>query len=137
MFDAFTVRRTPPVCRYRVGKNRTHHGRNITVSQRRDMHLVQLLLPIVQSAEASTGESLQALRKELIEKFGGVTAYTRSPAKGSWLEDDDHVVQDDVIIVEVMTDQLEHEWWRTLRARLEHQLNQQSIVIRSSKIEML
>jgi hypothetical protein len=101
------------------------------------MHLVQLLLPIVRTAEASTTKSYRALRAELIERFGGVTAYTRSPASGAWVEDGDHVVHDDVIIVEVMVEQLDRTWWRSLAARLESQLDQQSIVIRSSRIELL
>ena len=101
------------------------------------MHLIQLLLPIVQTGEESTSSSLQALREELIERFGGVTAYTRSPARGAWLETGDHVVHDDVIIVEVMSDTLDREWWRTLRVRLEQQLDQESIVIRASNISML
>lgn len=101
------------------------------------MHLIQLLLPIVRTADASTSESYRTLRAELIDRFGGVTAYTRSPASGAWVEEGDRVVHDEVIIVEVMTDQLDRVWWRALGARLESQLDQQSIVIRSSNIDML
>jgi len=36
-----------------------------------------------------------------------------------------------------MTPLLDREWWRTLRSRLESELDQDSIVIRSSSIEML
>ena len=99
------------------------------------MHLVQLLLPLVNSPESD--KTLHQLRGQLIERFGGITAYTRSPAKGAWVDDGERVVHDDVIIVEVMTEELDADWWRDLRTKLEEQLDQDLIVIRSTSIELL
>ena len=48
-------------------------------------HLVQLLLPIhLPDGSAVPPEAFARVRVELTERFGGVTAYSRSPATGLW-----------------------------------------------------
>jgi hypothetical protein len=100
------------------------------------MHLVQLLLPVTDDGE-SFAEVHAELRDELASRFGGVTAYSRSPAKGVWKPEGSGPVHDDVILLEVVVEHLEAEWWRALRHRLEGALQQESIIIRASAIVML
>ena len=57
------------------------------------MVLIQLLLP---TRGAAGGEGLAQLaetRQELADRFNGLTAYLRSPAKGWWTAPDGHTEQ--------------------------------------------
>jgi hypothetical protein len=123
------------------GKKRTDGGAGLAGDSR--MHLVQLLLPVVRRTDPGTASAdvYRALRAELVARFGGVTAYTRSPARGAWLpegdEDPDDAVQDDVVMLEVVTPALDHSWWIALRSRLERELEQESIHLRAIAIELL
>ena len=44
---------------------------------------------------------------------------------------------DEVIVVEVMTDELDREWWGEYRRTLEDRFEQQEIVARASAVERL
>jgi hypothetical protein len=100
------------------------------------MYLVQLLLPVTDDRESFAAVHA-GLREELAARFGGVTAYSRSPAKGVWKPEGRGPIHDDIILLEVVVEHLQAEWWRALRHRLEQALNQESIIIRASAIEML
>lgn len=97
------------------------------------MVLIQLLLPITASA---TRDSLGHTQRELADKFSGLTAYLRSPAKGLWTAPDGQVAQDEVVMVEVVTDTFDRVWWRDYAATLRVRFNQESIHIRSIAIDM-
>jgi len=102
-----------------------------------EMYLVQMLLPLTSSeSTASTEEMLTGLHRTLVERFGGLTAYSRAPAKGKWLAHRKEE-RDDIVIIEVMADELDREWWKHLRKKLEANLHQEEIVIRSQFIERL
>ncbi len=79
---------------------------------------------------------LRDLEEELSNRFGGLTAYSRAPAEGIWREGNTRE-KDDIVIVEVMADDLDPDWWRELRSRLERQLNQRELVVRAQAIEKL
>ena len=79
------------------------------------MVLIQLLLPTSGAASADGPAPLAQTRGELADRFTGVTAYVRSPAKGLWTAPDGQIEQDDVVMVEVVTDALDLAWWRTCR----------------------
>ena len=67
------------------------------------MMLIQLLLPSKSSTgEAILHEPIAETRAELVERFGGVTAFVRSPARGAWTSPQGDLEQDDVVMVEVM-----------------------------------
>lgn len=100
------------------------------------MHLVQILLPVRDKHGQPHEPHNRALKSVLTEKFGGVTAYTRAPAAGRWMNEG-HVEKDDIVIVEVMADTLDKEWWAGFRAALEKDLAQEEIVIRTFAIEKL
>ncbi|HEV7620909.1 MAG TPA: hypothetical protein VGO09_04215 [Flavisolibacter sp.] len=70
------------------------------------------------------------MRKQLLEKFGGVTFYRNSPAEGLW-DDGNKTNFDVIIIVEVMINNLNNEWWKIYRQELESVFEQEKIIIRS------
>jgi hypothetical protein len=101
------------------------------------MVLIQLLLP---TSGAVSGDGLAPLaetRRELAERFNGLTAYLRSPAKGLWTAPDGHTEQDDVVMVEVVTDTFDRAWWRTYAAKLAARFCQESIHVRAVPVDML
>ncbi len=68
-------------------------------------------------------------RARLTQRFGGVTAYTRSSAERRWLADRTHV--EDVVVFEVLCSELDRHWWNAYRQRIENGFRQQSVVIRA------
>lgn len=94
--------------------------------------LVQILLPLYDNDGVRIGEdAFAATRAELLERFGGVTAYQRAPARGLWKTDDGQVARDDVAVFEVMCEQLDRSWWSGYRQELERRFRQDAIVIRA------
>ncbi len=101
------------------------------------MHLVQLLLPLYDRAGAALPRALyDGVRAELVDRFGGLTAYTRAPAKGLWSEGGE-VEMDDIVVYEVMTEALDLAWWAKYRAALEQRFAQDELMIRALKTERL
>lgn len=102
------------------------------------MHLVQVLLPVYDNdGDPLPRELYREVRGELTARFGGLTAYTRAPAEGLWLESAAAAVRDDIVIYEVMTDALDRAWWQDYRRRLETRFRQEQVVIRVQVIELL
>src|SRR6185312_9794618 len=79
---------------------------------------------------------LQEINKALTQPFVGLTAFSRAPAKGVWAKEG-KAQEDDIVIVEVMTDVLETEWWAAFPKNLEAKLKQEEIIIRSQTITTL
>ncbi len=100
------------------------------------MVLIQLLLP-TQAGGAVGAAPLAETRRELAEHFNGLTAYLRSPARGLWVAPDGHVEQDDVVMVEVVTETFDRTWWRAYTATLAERFGQESIHLRAVPVEML
>jgi len=101
------------------------------------MHLVQLLLPLYSNSGVQFEPTLYTeVRNELVNQFGGITAYTRAPVHGLWQESE-QIVRDDLIIYEIMVETLEEEWWREYRITLENRFQQQSLVVRAHQIILL
>ncbi|HWB40419.1 MAG TPA: hypothetical protein VG500_04120 [Gemmatimonadales bacterium] len=102
------------------------------------MHLVQLLLPTNdEQGRAYPRAPYDELVRELTDRFGGVTAYTRAPATGLWEAASGETVRDQVVVYEVMADELDLDWWAELRRRLEAQLAQDELVVRAQEIRRL
>jgi hypothetical protein len=74
---------------------------------------------------------LAETRRELADKFSGVTACVRSPAKGLWTAPDGHTEADDVVMVEVVTETFDRGWWRTYAATLAQRFQQKTIHVRA------
>lgn len=102
------------------------------------MHLIEILLPLADNEGKPFPAELQAaVRDELAEHFGGVTAFTRSPAEGLWKEGGGAPDRDDIVILEVMADWLDRGWWRSYRSELERRFRQDEIVVRAREVELL
>jgi hypothetical protein len=102
------------------------------------MHLVQLLLPLYDNEGTKIDHhAFAAVRDTLAHRFGGVTAYTRSPAIGLWKKDDGAVDRDEVVAVEVMVDALDRAWWQSYSAELARAFRQKTVVVRAIGIELL
>jgi hypothetical protein len=102
------------------------------------MHLVQLLLPLYDNeGRAFPREDFDRVRDELTDRFGGVTAFLRSPAEGAWKENEGGVTRDDVVVYEVMTEQLDRRWWADYRDRLTRRFRQDELLITATAAERL
>ena len=104
------------------------------------MVLIQLLLPTAFPGGAAAQDATAAVaetRGELANIFDGLTAYVRSPAKGVWTAPDGHTEQDDVVMVEVVTDRFDRAWWRTYAVTLAERFRQDSIHVRALEIQLL
>src|SRR5688572_32791363 len=100
--------------------------------------LVQVLLPLYDNQGRPFDPTTRSrIRHELTEKFGGVTAYTRAPAEGTWEDADGRTHRDDIVIVEVMTEVLDSGWWKAYVAELANRLGQEELVARAMTFESL
>ena len=102
------------------------------------VNLIEIFLPLNRrDGTPQPAKRIGALRQELIERFGGLTAFTRAPAEGLWAEEDGCVERDRIVILEVMVEEFDRFWWSELRQRLERDLDQEEVLIRASAIEKL
>lgn len=102
------------------------------------MYLVQILLPLYDNDQnPQPGDEFRRVRRELTERFGGLTVYTRAPAEGMWKLDNNHTSRDDIVIFEVMATQLDATWWGKYRHDLEARFRQDVIVIRAQQTRLL
>jgi len=96
------------------------------------MYLVQILLPVYDNEGlAFDAREYVQLRSELADRFGGVTASKRAPARGARKDDTGSTTRDDIVIFEVMTADLDREWWTAFRKRLERQFRQENVIVRA------
>ena len=101
-------------------------------------YLVQVLLPTHRrSGTPIASEEFARVRVELTERFGGVTAYSRSPATGLWKRDDEEIERDQVIMIEVVVDVLDREWWARYREQLETRFGQEEVHARALAMEQI
>lgn len=96
-------------------------------------YLIQILLPLYDNdGHAFEAREYVELRGELADRFGGVTAYMRAPARGVWKDDATGETQrDDIVIFEIMTDTLDREWWAVFRKHLEDRFRQDTVIVRA------
>jgi hypothetical protein len=99
-------------------------------------YLIQILLPRTGANNEPIDDSLFAeTRRELVDEFGGITAYTRAPAQGAWTSPEGRVEQDDVVMVEVVAEAFDRQWWRAFAATLEIRFAQESLHVRAIPFE--
>lgn len=101
-------------------------------------HLVQILLPIrLPDGSDVPADALARVRVELTERFGGVTAYSRSPATGLWKSTESEIERDLVIMIEVVVDVFDRDWWARYREQLEQRFGQEEVLARAIAIERI
>ena len=102
------------------------------------VHVIEILLPLQRRDGSPQPRALfGATRSELVERFGGLTAFTRAPAEGLWEREEGAVESDSIVVFEVMADELDRGWWAAFKARLEQSFDQDEIVIRAAAAERL
>ena len=102
------------------------------------MYLIQLLLPLHDNQKQEFPvEYFHNVRRTLTEHFGGVTAFLRSPAVGLWKDDDEDVSHDEVVMFEVISAELDKDWWAKYRKELEDQFRQEELLVWASSITQL
>jgi hypothetical protein len=102
------------------------------------MYLVQLLLPVYDPKGRPFPESnFSTIRRELTDEFGGVTAYTRSPATGLWKKPRGGIEHDANLLFEVLVPRLNASWWQRYRQGLEKRFRQEHILIRRWGVKCL
>jgi len=102
------------------------------------MNLIQILLPLRDNnGNAFPSSSYSVVRRELTQRFGGLTAFTRAPAEGLWKDGHDAVAKDNIVIFEVMVDELEDAWWQKYKNTLKAIFSQDEIFIRVQDIRLI
>lgn len=94
------------------------------------MKLIEIFLPLTDNAGRKLPKTAFAdTRRELIARFGGLTAYSRVPARGFW-KDKGRTTRDEIVVFETMAKRFERRWWRNYRRKLEKRFKQDEVVIR-------
>jgi hypothetical protein len=101
------------------------------------MHLIQILIPVFDNAgQRFERRIFEGVREQLMERFGGLTAFVQSPALGLWKDvQSGTTAHDDMILIEVMVEAVERDWWSAYRAQLERVFRQAEIVVRAIACE--
>lgn len=103
-----------------------------------NMYLIQILLPLYDNQKKPFPEEYYTkLSSALTSEFGGLTAYSNSPATGLWKEHPKKTVKDKIITYEIMTESIKPQWWKAFREYLEEEFKQESIIIRAARIQLL
>lgn len=101
------------------------------------MQLVEIFLPLSDNDDKPFASSCyETVRKELTDRFGGVTSFGRAPAHGTFRSDGD-LVHDDIVVFEVMTGEVDRAWWSDYRKTLEKRFDQNEVLIRATRIERI
>jgi hypothetical protein len=101
-------------------------------------YCVEILLPLAGGdAQRRSRAAFDGLKARLVEAFGGLTAFTRTPAEGLWDGPGESVDRDEIVIFEVMVAALDEAWWAGLREELERDFRQEEVVIRAHEIRRL
>jgi hypothetical protein len=110
---------------------------NKNAQARLAVHLIEILLPLFDNDGAPiASREFTRVSDELTREFGGLTAFTREPAEGRWRKDA-QTQRDQIVIFEVMTEDVDHNWWSTYRETLQKRYRQETILVRSHEVTRL
>ena len=97
------------------------------------MILIEIFLPTYDNqGQRFPKEAFFDVRHELAERFGGVTAFLRSPAIGLWADESGQLRRDELAIFEVMAEEIDPTWWQDYRQQLETRFRQDEVLIRAT-----
>ena len=101
------------------------------------MKLIEIFLPLNDNAGRKLPKTVFAeTRDQLIARFGGLTAYSRSPARGFW-KDKGKTTRDEIVVFEVMAKRADKKFWRGYKRELEKRFRQEEIVVRMLDCETM
>lgn len=101
------------------------------------MVLIQLFLPLTTYGSADITVMLASTQRELVEAFGGVTAYFQTPAHGVWTSPEGNREDDRVVMIEIVTRTFDRAWWRDYVEQLGSRFVQDEIHVRATTVELL
>jgi hypothetical protein len=102
------------------------------------MYLFEIFLPLtLNDGTKQPVELFARVREELIERFGGVTAFIRSPAKGVWQLEENERTEDEIVIYEVMSESVDQLGWQTYKREIEQRFQQQELLFRTSRVDLI
>jgi hypothetical protein len=101
------------------------------------MVLIQTLLPATPGLDADADRRVRETRQELVNAFGGITAYLQTPAQGVWTSPDGDRERDAVVLVEIVTEHFDRAWWRAYTATLASRFQQDVIHVRAMTVDVL
>ena len=102
------------------------------------MKLVQIFLPRYDNNGRRFPPAFYAREREVLaERFGGLTAFTRSPVRGLWKAGAHTTKGDDLVIFEVMVRRLDRKWWNNYRFKLQKCFEQKSLVMRVQDAKLI
>ena len=102
------------------------------------MKLVQIFLPRYADNGRRFPAAIYARERELlVERFGPLTAFTRSPVRGLWKSDGRTTKGDDLVIFELMVRRLDHKWWNNYRFKLQKRFRQKSLRVRVQDAKLI
>jgi hypothetical protein len=94
------------------------------------LKLVQIFLPRYDNRGRRLPAGLYARERDrLVERFGGMTAYTQNRAHGLW-KDNGRMHRDAIIILEVLLRRVDRKWWMAYRHRLQKRFRQKELLVR-------
>jgi hypothetical protein len=100
--------------------------------------IIELFLPLNRRDGSPLDRAaFDRILRELTQRFGGVTAFLQAPEEGVWKASDENTVFDQVAVIEVTAENVDRTWWRDYRSSLEHELDQDEILIRMSEVDKL
>jgi hypothetical protein len=101
------------------------------------MYLIQILLPVFDnSGQPYDSATFERIASDLTARFGGLTSYRRAPAEGRW-KTGGATKHDEIVVMEVMTPQFDRAWWKSFRESLEDRLQQEELLIRAQRVEIV
>jgi hypothetical protein len=110
----------------------------VRADERDPMVLIQLLLPVTTAtSDPDADERVRQTRRELVDAFGGITAYLRTPAQGVWTSPQGDRESDAVVMVEIVTGHFDRTWWQPYAAALAARFDQEVIHVRALAVEVL
>lgn len=102
------------------------------------MYLIQIFLPLYSNnGKRFPKKTYTKIRDTLLERYGGLTVYSRTPVVGLWNKNSQSTVRDEILIFEIMAPKLGTTWWRQYRMTLEKIFLQESLVVRAHPIHLL
>jgi hypothetical protein len=102
------------------------------------MVLIQILLPVATSRGSAEADArVRETRRELVDAFGGLTAYLQTPAQGVWTSPDGERERDAVVMVEIVAEHFDRAWWRQYTATLAGRFQQDVIHVRAIAADVL
>jgi CRISPR/Cas system-associated protein Cas10 (large subunit of type III CRISPR-Cas system) len=102
------------------------------------VHLIEIFLPLNSNDGIPLpSDEFGRVREQLVERWGGVTAFTRTPAKGVFLQNGNERTEDEIVVYEVMVKRIDKLWWLSYKRDLETRFSQQEILIRVTAVGVI